>query len=467
MINSSRTAAVLAISVGFYSGLFFNGEALAQSCKDWSTNCKSLQALRESQSHKHIGTKNYRCETSLSHMGSVGLTGIDAAKKILQSANLSGGFDNQKFMACLEDVDKTILSHRKKDDELLRGALEESKIVGVSLDELKAVFFSSESDYALRKEKIAADNPEAPWYRDYTLNGSYQAMEESLRGTRVVSLSDGTRVEAKKYERSGLDELQELRTPGAIFNHLKKRAFENQGESAAAYPVSPRTVRPAITPAVAKLILFEVLREKWKQQPDRVQALLGQVSLKFDYNNPNSERETNLLSTSLHNGYFLGSTPENFPTREAVPKSTGTDCTAMIQRCQKEAGLAMSPDFKLLSSRVVSMARDPNAEAQFPEIAEYKSLYSVRPYECEADLEPGDTVVFPGHAFVFQGYKRDAKGALQIATYEAIAGEYRSAGSTFREIYPGDVCESPAFSSGGEKNAYVLRVKPQIGGVSK
>lgn len=286
-------------------------------------------------------------------------------------------------------------------------------------------------------------------------------MEESLRGTRMVRLSDGNPVEAVKYERSGLDELQELKTPEAIFKHLKMRAFEDQDDSNGAFPVSPRPTRSALTPAVAKLILFELIREKWKQQPEKVRELLEQISLKFDYNSPSGDREINLLSTSLHNGYFLGSTPDNFPSRESVPKSSGTDCTAMIQRCQKEAGLTTSPNFKLLSSRVVSMARDPNAESQFPEIAEYKALYSVKPYECESDLQPGDTVVFPGHAFVFQGYKRDAKGTLQIATYEAIAGEYRSAGSTFREIYPGDACESPAFSSSGEKNGFILRVKPQ------
>ncbi len=231
--------------------------------------------------------------------------------------------------------------------------------------------------------------------------------------------------------------------------------------------MSPRPVRSALTPAVAKLILFEILREKWKQQPERVQDLLGKLSLKFDYNNPDGDRETTLQSTSLHNGYFLGSTPQHFPARESIPKSTGTDCTAMIQRCQTQAGLVTSPDFKLLSSRVVSMARDSDAEAQFPEIKEYKSLYSVKPYACESELEPGDTVVFPGHAFVFQGYKRDEKGNLQIATYEAIAGEYRSAGSTFREIYPGDACDSPAFSSSGEKNAFVLRVKQQPGETSQ
>ncbi len=456
-----------AVRQGTMLAIFFiciaASESFAQSCNDWPKDCKAIQALRERQTHKHIGTETYRCDTSLSGMGSVGLNGIDAAKRILQSAKLSEGFNNQKFMACLEEVDKTIVAHRKKDDKLLKEALLNAKLEGVSLDEIKKIFFSSESEYALRKEKIAAENPEAHWYRDYTLSGPYQAMEESLRGTRVVGLADGTRIEASKYERSGLDELQELKSPDAIFNFLKKRAFDDHAENTGAFPVSPRPVRSALTPAVAKLILFEILREKWKQQPDRVRALLGDLSLKFDYNNPGGDREMNLLSTSLHNGYFLGSTPENFPTRESVPKSSGTDCTAMIQRCQAQAGLTMSPGFKLLSSRVVSMARDPNSEAQFPEIAEYKSLYSVKPFACESELEPGDTVVFPGHAFVFQGYKRDARGSLQIATYEAIAGEYRSAGSTFREIYPGDACESPAFSSGGEKNAFVLRVKPQTG----
>ncbi|MDZ4083529.1 MAG: hypothetical protein U1E10_11375, partial [Bdellovibrionales bacterium] len=92
MFQSARLLAIFfSTVVAIVVGSFAASEARAQSCKSWSTDCKSIQALRESQTHKHIGTSTYRCETSLSHFGSVGLSGIDAAKKILQSAEVSGG----------------------------------------------------------------------------------------------------------------------------------------------------------------------------------------------------------------------------------------------------------------------------------------------------------------------------------------------------------------------------------------
>jgi hypothetical protein len=48
---------------------------------------------------------------------------------------------------------------------------------------------------------------------------------------------------------------------------------------------------------------------------------------------------------------------------------------------------------------------------------------------------------------------------LQVSTFEAIAGEYRSAGTFFREMYDQDPCKPAVFSSGGQRDAVILRVK--------
>ncbi|CAN5615758.1 hypothetical protein BH10BDE1_BH10BDE1_08720 [soil metagenome] len=436
------------------------GSVAQSACESWASACQDIQTFRARQLMRPKRLADRVCAVDETTEKSNGPLSILKQTEKIAAVFASGkDFDAKKFASCLQDVDQRFSALQDADLKVLTKALADAKITGVTTEKLKTIFFDPESGYSKQKAAIKAANPDFFYLRDYTLSGPYQAMEESLRGTKSVTTPDGTVVTAPKYERSGLDQLTKLESASAILKFLEARAAESSLASNGGFPISPKSSRESMTPAVSKLILFELLKDAYSDQPEKLAAIAGQLTLKFDYENPNGDRPGSFISTSLHNGYFLGANPANFPTPGAVPSSVGVDCTAMIQKCQQDAGVQFPPDFKLLSSRVVSMFQDPEAEQQFPEIASYKRLYDVEKYECEAQLEAGDTIVFNGHAFVFNGYVKDKTGNLQVSTFEAIAGEYRSAGSFLREMYDQDPCKPAAFSSGGERNAVILRVK--------
>ena len=449
-----RTFLITAVFASSWSVSF------AGTCVDWSKQCKNIQKFRSEVRPKKSSNSETECKTC----GDVGkINGADQtaafAKSMISTIASAKNFDEKKFTSCLQNVDRRFHKLQIDDIAKLKKALFDAKVTSVTVDQLRKLFFDKDSVYTKQKDEIKNGNPEYFYFRDYTLNGPYQIMEESLRGTRVVTAPDGSVVSSTKYDRPVLDELSKFKSPTHVFKHLVARAEEISNPMTGGYQVSPNQAREALTPTVAKLILFEVFKDALRTEPKKIEELVQNLELKFDYLNPSGASAGSVLSASLHNGYFLGAGRENYPNLTSMPASVGIDCTSLIQRCQEEAGVQFPPEFKLLSSRVVSMVEDPMAEATFPEISIYKLLYSVEKLECEAQIEPGDSVVFNGHAFVFNGYKKDKRGLLQLSTYEAIAGEYRSAGEFFREIYGGDACESPVFSSAGERNAFILRVK--------
>jgi hypothetical protein len=348
--------------------LFLTSSSAYSACENWASTCQDIQGFRAKQLLRPARSAPAVCAVDETTAKSNSAISVQMQTEVVAAVMASGKeFDPKKFATCLQDVDRRFTELQDADLKVITEALSEANVTGVSMDKLKNLFFDPTSTYSKQKAAIKAAQADFFYFRDYTLSGPYQAMEESLRGTKSLTSPDGSVITAPKYERAGLDQLAKLDSASAILKFLEVRAAEGISPANGGFPVSPKPSREPLTPAVSKLILFEVLKDALSEKPEVLAGILSKLSLKFDYENPNGDRPGSSLSTSLHNGYFLGSSPGNYPKADAMPASVGIDCTAMIQKCQQDAGVVFPPDFKLLSSRVVSMFQDADAaEAQFP-----------------------------------------------------------------------------------------------------
>jgi hypothetical protein len=207
--------------------------------------------------------------------------------------------------------------------------------------------------------------------------------------------------------------------------------------------------RSAITPTIAKFLLWEVIRNRIPKK-EYLKAV-KELTLKFSY----SPRVPTMLSYTLHNGYFLGETKTDF-REDRLTDSNGLECGAFLQRCLAESGVEFPRKMRLLTPELADVGLMPSKAK-----GTYRKIFSGKPFSCEAELTPGDIIAFKGHTFVFAGYEPDASGVYQMVSYEAIGGEYRAVGRFHRKIYSNDnTCSDPKFHSGdSELPAAIIRIQ--------
>ena len=463
----TRTVAlVLAALATLGAGILpASAQSVPEGCGDWKDRCTRLDSFRASRVQATFAPPPGPCPP-LSAGLSADAVPIRQALRVLQVAPERPGpatasFKPESFMGCLKSEASTVRELQAADQKVIEAELRRLKIQQVSAPQLQELFFDPKSSYSLLKARIMAHQSPSDYYRRYALSGPFQNLEESMSGVRVDRAPDGSQLRMRKYERPALDEIAAAGSPEAELELLIRRSREVSGEMSGGFPISPDPSRSALTPTVAKLALFELIRDRLARKPAEQAAFLEKLRLKFDFEDPRSAVVKNPDFVTLHNGYFLGSMPEHYPGRSTGIQSSGFDCTALIQSCLGAAGVAFGPDFKILSSRLASLG-DTAAEARFSpdEMREYRRYFQSEPLECEGQLKPGDIVAFDGHAFVFGGYRKDASGKLRIQTFEAAAGEARSAGAFFREIYlNGDSCGPMHFTSSGRPvAARIIRV---------
>jgi hypothetical protein len=396
--------------------------ASANECWSWGSACKNIQSLRELSLTEGPNTcavcvdrndpfpEVYREKT--------------VTNEIVQNLQKP---NTQIFMNCMKQEIRQVEDFQKSDIQVILSELKKRNINSVSREFLKDLVSNRESIFQKAKAKIVKmDGILYEQYRDFTLSGPIRQLEESIAGTVNPNMI--------KYQKPILDQFINSK-PSDIFNSLKGVASAQSADLMEGYPISQSSDRSALTPLIAKMILFEVLKDKVKNNPKELKPILRRIKLKFDFSDPYLQDINDTDTITLHNGYFLGATPANNPNSSKPFQSTGYDCTSIIQKCYSDAGVKFSPSFKLLSTRLTAMG-SKEIEAEYgQEMKEYRKYFETTPFQCEAQLKAGDIVSFDGHAFVFAGYERDRTGKIQMVTYEGIAGEHRSVGKFYRQLY--------------------------------
>jgi len=442
----------------------FPKPASTQECQNWSQTCKNLNSFRKSKETQRIQDSNDCIECSNSNNTSTTpFNNNQPDNLILSQTNVS-----RQFMNCLKDYNSMIKDHQKHDLETLKSFFHKQKIDQISFNYLHDLFTNPSSTYNTKIVKISNDTTPYQYYKDYTLSGPFENLNSSLSGFFNYSFINEPGPLIEKYNKSGLNILKSISDPKSILEYLFTKASQNSGSDKELIITSNQT-RPPITPAIAKLILYEVLYDKLKNNPQELLNLLKNIKLKFNYQTPFPSSEDEAYSTNnihgftLHNGYFLGAEQIHIPTSSnAIPTSSGLDCTLVIQKCLEDSGVKFPPSFKLLSSRLAAL-NDSEKEALYPEINDYKNIFEAIPYKCEEQLELGDIIAFNGHAFVFAGYQKTSQNYYSLFTYEAIAGEYRSYALQIRDLYPQDSCNPPIFTSNGKNiPANIIRIKGSL-----
>jgi hypothetical protein len=398
--------------------------ASANECWSWGSSCKNIQATREANFADPPST----CATCVDRTDPFPEVIRDRAQSndIVQKLQKAS---TQVFMNCMKQEVQKIEEMQKNDIHVILAELEKRKINAVSRDFLKDIVANRNSVFQKAKAKmIKMAGIPFDQYRKFTLDGPIRQMEESIVGTVNPWVN--------RYQISILAQFKKSK-PDEIFNALKDVASTSDADLREEYSISNSRDRPALTPLVAKMILFEALKDKLKDNPKDLKAVLKKIKLKFDFLDPYNQDIDDPDTITLHNGYFMGATPANFPNQSKPFQSTGYDCTSLIQKCYSDAGMKFSSSFKLLSDRLTALG---SREEVFygPEMREYRKNFETIPFQCEAQLKVGDIVTFDGHSFVFAGYERDRTGKIQMVTYEGIGNEYRGVGKFYRQLYDGE-----------------------------
>ncbi|MGC3996424.1 MAG: hypothetical protein QM767_02370 [Anaeromyxobacter sp.] len=345
---------------------------------------------------------------------------------------LRAGFDRPRFLGCLARMEQEVRTLQRADVAVLERALAARGITGVEVSELDRLLLDPDDGVGRVRARLAqARLPQADYYRRYTLDGPLLQLQVAWTGG-APDARGGHRV----HDHGVAEELRAEPDGRAVLARLLGAAREAGRPRNADLAISSAPGRPALTPAVAKLILFELLRERLR--PADLRRVADQLRLKFDAGSPWSARVGDLDFVSVHAGYFRGAGPEHAPRASGAPASSGLDCTSVIQACLAEAGVGFPPGYRLLSE-VLARLDAPDAEARVarPEaVAPARERLAAAPLEREDQLWPGDVVAMPGHAFVLAGWERDAAGRWVAVTYEAVGGEHRAFARFIRELEP-------------------------------
>ena len=374
-----------------------------------------------------------------------------------------------EFLACLDEVSQKVAGLQSADALAIQSMLSDLGIQSIGLQELRAISASPTSPLrrqlgaiveASRASRPGAGGPDFHYSNAwFTYSGPIVALLESLSGN-AYDPSKGSST-GPKYEVAGLTELAEHAAD--LRGFLIERM--SVGYASGEFPISPQTRRSAITPTVAKYLLWEVIRQK--AGDDRQQAsLLEKLRLKFSYERPEwpagkAIDSRSVGSFSLHDGYFLGARTDF--SRPELGQSVGVECANYLKACLDRVAAKALPDaglvgkFRKLDLRSPELARFGSARPP----KDYLALFTGEALRCEEQLKVGDLIAIDGHVLVFAGYAANSHGEYQLVTYESLGGEYRATGRFHREIYrDGASCADVKFHSGADdRPAAVVRLR--------
>ncbi len=541
-LDGVASFAGVTLVLGVSSGLGAGAVARAgdPACANWSA--KSCAQVGDFRKQKIAGAPvtmvGFGCvdpnagNSAQVVMGQYGTSTMGSSMTVAQKLSDSQpGFTRTKFLSCMHGVSDKLRDLQRQDTDLITKELKASGYTGINYAQVNWIFTSpastfvqsygqtqtsiSQIDYKLNKTKLGAATTgtlaDEAKFSKWALRGPYGTLKTAVFAQGTSRVNPNLEI----FKGPNGSEL----TPQQTVDRLTQIAQRGSDPMNGGYEVEPNPSDNEVNPTTAKMILFEMLRQRllaptYKRAdgsmgPDpanvkKLQETIWQLNLKFDHSEPycrmpgaegtdvgglpvcsmpgsqNGQHGTSKtwqtpgdidpMSVTIHNGYYYGSETLHDPTL-AEPRSAnqGFDCTSLISKCMRDSGLPMSADgvaYLDLSSRVLSSINtktpvtwlDP---VETKSLAQAKKLFDAVDFECEAQLKPGDIIAFNGHALVFDGYKLDSAGRPQFTSLEAAGGPYRSVGNFYRDIYgSSNTCDWPDFGPELSKGQVkIIRVK--------
>jgi len=502
----------------------------APECAGWKQkSCAEVEAYRLERIRdvREVPPQGQACITSASAAGSSPGTpllgeqaGLPGEMREIVNAlpDQSSGYSRQKFLGCLRGTVDKVNSLQKQDTELLVNELRNLGVtslsrtgLGIFLDPNRGAFAKSYS--AARLGAYRATHPDQKEYSAYA-GGAYRGLIDAV----TADTKSGKVVDPKlEIFTDGRRQL----SGGETFEQLVLIAQRGSDPMNGGYPLKPAVLGDGngpvheINPTTAKLILFEMLRQKLltpppgKTTPDpqnvrKLQEIIWKINLKFDRTQPfcrlpagtgalaggeqvcampgsdggqngavqvvSSPYQIDPMAVTIHNGYFLGGEGLHDPTLDQpMSINRGIDCSYLVHKCLRESGVQLTdasmPRIELSSRVMTSLNMNPPLSTL--QAGEGQSLKRAREYltgtdlECEAQLKPGDILAVDGHVVVFAGYQLDKLGKPQFTTFEAAGGETRGVNQYVRQIYTDNSCDFPYLTAKGRAPGQIkiIRVK--------
>ena len=290
-------------------------------------------------------------------------------------------------------------------------------------------------------------------YSKYVFMGPAIEVYTSLTGGVEDIDKGGNSIVYPVYQRAGLDILAEQENP------IDFLAFKLVSKDR---KIGFYSARENFSPGMTKIILFEALRQKARQEGEVAAFNQFAMKLKLGFRLPNNEAVSVDFQYTAHDGYFLGATYYDMMIYSAETQ-VSFDCTSFVQFCA--FGLESFQRLKVITYDFVgvglqSTPKDPRQAKAMEAISE---VFHVKKLKCESQLVPGDMIVFRGHMMIFKGYERAKNGLIVLKTIEAVGGEKRSLDEFSRRIYNPEcnqfVWKRDQVFSKNEVPVYIVRFK--------
>ena len=540
MASFAGVTLVLGVSFGLGAGTV--ARAGDPACTNWAAKtCAQVGDFRKQKiadAGIPVPTLGSGCVNSVV-TNAVGVMGPVEASIVGMSMNIAqktydanSGFTREKFLSCMHGVSDKVRNLQKEDTDLITKELGATGFTKIDYSQMNWIFTNKDStfvqSYGQTQSSINLINYQLTQKNLSSASGATLADEEkfskwALRGP-YNNLKTSVFAQGTSYVNPNLEIFKNANgtalSAEQTYEKLVQIAQRGSDPMNGGYEIEPNPNDNEVNPTTAKMILFEMLRQRLlaptfkradgSMGPNpasvkKLQEIIWQLNLKFDHSEPfcrmtgaegdsvaglpvcsmqgsgngqhgssktwRNPGDIDPMSVTIHNGYYYGSETLHDPTL-AEPRSAnqGFDCTSLISKCLRDSGLPMSAPgvpYLDLSSRVLSSINttapvttlDP---VETKSLAQAKTLFDEVNFECEAQLKPGDIISFNGHALVFGGYKTDSVGRPQFVSLEAAGGPYRSAGEFFRDLYGSkEGCDWPNFGSAKAVKGQVkiIRVK--------
>ena len=377
---------------------------------------------------------------------------------------------HNSFTQCLESTMQEVETRRSSDRQNITNEISKLKLDQIPKDtqmQMLNALMSGDSFYRYFSEQHSK-GARGRVNSYFTFSGPALEMSTALKGE--VSQNG---LAKKVYEQPGIDVLNQKENP-ILF--LMERMQSGQ------YQWQPSPQDQNFTPGMSKLILFELIRDfhhNNSQHSENYMQSFNEFAEKIQLGViiPNEEFEDDSSKTrfqyTINDGYFFSAKLNNIqPQPHSLPMSL--DCTSFLQLCAFGSdSFTKKPDpLKIVTADFIQayevsrgLKQAPNHSRGIQSIRTIQNNFNIEPLACETQLQKGDIVVYKGHTFVFDGYKKDENGRIRIKTIEALGNQDRTLGSFYRDIYDSN-CENFVWGRDDallepkkEREAYIVRFK--------
>ena len=379
-----------------------------------------------------------------------------------------GRAEQSPFYSCVQKVVSTIEKHRASDNRTLVNEIQSQGLHSMPKTEKIRLLYSLLGPDSFFTYFEGRYKKYDTIFSHFTFIGAAIEVHAVLTGGIEEKDGEGNRFVLPIYEEAGFDILNNVDDP---IDFLISKLYSN-GKKTGDYPLKEN-----FTIGLSKIILFEVLRQKAREEGRISQFNRFAKKIRLGLRLPRHEITGKDLNPdfeyTVHDGYFLGARSYHMNVHSSNFQ-VSFDCTSFIQFCafgidsfeDSFNSMPISSDkFKFITYDFVKIAKGQVYSNTREKLAMevINENFDLEELTDESQLIPGDMIVFKGHMLIFKGYKRMSDGKVVLRTIEAMGMENRSLAEFTRKIY-GPQCDQFLWTrdqaiSGDKIDAYIVRIK--------